>query len=99
MTTLLVDWLGRGGIAQCTESWAIELDAAGIDVVVATRAGRELAATPLPTVTADGRGRLAAHRHLVAATVEAIRQRRPDTVVVQNFLIPSMEQAVHRAAR
>ncbi len=36
-SVLMIDWLGRGGIAQCTEAWAIELGGAGHAVTVVTR--------------------------------------------------------------
>ena len=29
---LLIDWLGRGGIAQTSESWVLELTMSGVDV-------------------------------------------------------------------
>jgi glycosyltransferase involved in cell wall biosynthesis len=99
VSVAIVDWLGRGGIAQCAESWAIELHDHGHDVWLATRAGRELDGAGLPLVSADGRGRLGAHRQVVRACVAAIRERRPSTVVIQNFLIPLLEEPVHRAAR
>jgi len=99
MTTVLIDWLGRGGIAQCTEAWARELRAPGHDVVIVTRAGRELEADDLTTVGADGCGRLGAHAAIVAAAAREIRARRPTWVVVQNYVVPALERPVYRAAR
>ena len=67
---------------------------------MASRGGRELDDSALPTLLTEERGgRLATHRRLVARTVRAIEERRPATVVVQNYLVPLMEDAVHRAAR
>ena len=61
--TLIVDWLGRGGIAQATEAWAIELSAHRHDVEVVTRPGRELGAGPVPVTTSrEKKRRIAAHR-------------------------------------
>jgi len=96
---LLVDWLGRGGIAQATACWAAELRRAGRSVDVVTRGGRELAGL-VPDVTGAGEGRrpLAAHRAVVRAAAEAIRANRPDTVVIQNYVLPVLEHAVYQAA-
>ncbi|MGH9277648.1 MAG: glycosyltransferase, partial [Acidimicrobiales bacterium] len=98
MTVLLVDWLGRGGVAQYSDAWVHELREAGHDVAVVTRPGRELAPTE-PVAVARRGGKLAAHRHVVDAATHAIDALHPSTVVVQNFLIPAMEWKVHRAAR
>lgn len=100
MTTVLVDWLGRGGIAQTTEAWARELASNGTDVVVVTREGRELAAAPVPIVTSPARrGRIATHRDLATAAARAIEEHRPGVVVVANYLIPPLELPVYEAAR
>jgi glycosyltransferase involved in cell wall biosynthesis len=97
---LVVDWLGRGGITQCAEAWADELARDGHEVLLASRGGRELDDSALPTLLTAGRGpRLATHRRLVARTVRAIEELRPKTVVVQNYVVPLMEDVVHRAAR
>jgi glycosyltransferase involved in cell wall biosynthesis len=97
---LVVDWLGRAGITQCAEAWADELARDGHEVLLASRAGRELDDSALPTLLTDERGpRLATHRRLVGRTVRAIDELRPTTVVVQNYVVPLMEDAVHRAAR
>ena len=97
VSVLLVDWLGRGGIAQTTAAWAAELDRRGHPVTVVTRAGRELAAGSPDVVTADGRGPLRAHRAVAAAAGRAVRDRRPDCVVVQNYVVPPLETALDAA--
>ena len=101
MRVVLIDWLGRGGIAQTSEAWAIELGAAGHEVVVVTRAGRELGAGPIAVVQAPRTrlGRIGDHRAVAAAAIASIRELRPDVVVVQNYVIPALERPVHRAAR
>lgn len=97
---VLVDWLGRGGIAQASACWAAELRRTGRDVSVVTRGGRELADL-LPGVTGAGEGRrqLAAHRAVAEAAAAVIRTGRPDTVVIQNYVLPALEHPVYRAAR
>lgn len=100
MTVLLIDWLGRGGIAQVTEAWALELQAGGIETAIVTRPGRELGqgavnVRPVP----PHRNRLLAHGTLVRSAVEAVHELRPDAVVLQNHVIPPLEAAVDRAAR
>lgn len=99
MSVLLVDWLGRGGIAQTAEAWAVELRAAGRDVEVVTRADRELGSGMVAVrgVAATG-GRLRAHAAVVRAAAAEIRRRRPRVVVIQNYVIPALEAPVHRAA-
>jgi glycosyltransferase involved in cell wall biosynthesis len=98
--TLVVDWLGRGGIAQATEAWAIELGAHGHDVEVVTRLGRELGAGPVPVVASRARkGRLAAHRAVAVRAAQRVREVRPDWVVVQNYILPPFERPVFSAAR
>lgn len=100
MTVLLIDWLGRGGIAQVTEAWAMELRAGEVETAIVTRPGRELgqgtvAVRPLPA----RRNRLVAHQALVRAAIEAIHELRPTAVVLQNHVIPPVEAAVDGAAR
>jgi len=96
-SVLLVDWLGRGGIAQTTDAWAGELRAAGAPVLIATRPGRELAATG--SRGSGPTGRVAAHRAVVRRAVDLIEEHRPATVVVQNYLAPPLEWPVLAAAR
>jgi len=99
-SVLLVDWLGRGGIAQTTESWAIELGGSGLAVDVVTRPDRELGSGVVPVVAAAHRdGRIAAHRAVVHAAVQRIRDTRPSVVVVQNYVLPVLELPVYAAAR
>jgi len=98
--TLLVDWLGRGGIAQTTEAWAIVLAADGDSVDVVTRPNRELGSGIVSVHPAALRdGRIAAHRAVVATAVEKIRELRPSVVVVQNYVLPVLERPVYAAAR
>lgn len=101
MTTIVeVDWLGRGGIAQCSESWAIELEAAGHEVHVVTRAGRELGAGAIATTgPTDHGGAIRSHLALCRFAAARIRALRPAVVVIQNYVIPALEEPVHRAAR
>jgi glycosyltransferase involved in cell wall biosynthesis len=100
MNVTLVDWLGRGGIAQTTETWAVELARRGHGVTVATRGGRELAPDRADIVTASTRGgAIAAHARLARAAAAAVRERRPDCVVVQNYVVPPLETPVYDAAR
>jgi glycosyltransferase involved in cell wall biosynthesis len=97
---LLVDWLGRGGIAHTTGAWADTLTAAGAEVVVATRPGRELdevAARVVPGPSSRG-GRLGAHAALARAAARLIADWRPDLVVVQNFVVAPLERPVQVAA-
>jgi len=97
---LMVDWLGRGGIAQSTEAWALELGARSYDVDVVTRPGRELGDGLVGVHRArPARGRVAAHRAVADAAAYRIRETVPNWVVVQNYVVPVLEQPVFRAAR
>lgn len=103
MSTLVVDWLGRGGIAQTSAAWVIELEQQGYDVAIVTREGRELVEVGTevgcPVVTARGRTSVAAHRAVAMAAAREIRDRRPSCVVIQNYVIPAAELPVYQAAR
>ena len=100
MTVLLVDWLGRGGIAQMTETWAMELQAGGVQTAIVTRPGRELGEGSISVRdVAERRNRLLAHATLVRAAVQAVHELRPTAVVLQNHVLPPLEAAVDRAAR
>ena len=103
MSVMLVDWLGRGGIAQTTEAWMHELGACGHDLCVVTRAGRELGASGrrsrVEVVETTRPRAIAAHRAVAAAAAELVRERRPSCVVIQNYVIPSLEEPLWRAAR
>jgi len=100
MSVLLVDWLGRGGIAQCTWAWAESLRRSGRAVTVVTRPDRELRSSDgIDVVTAgSARQAIVAHLQLVHAARRAILERRPTTVVIQNFVLAPAELAVSDAA-
>lgn len=99
-SVVLVDWLGRGGIAQTSESWAIELERAGRSVEVITRSGRELGAgIAVVSRAQESRNALFSHWSLCRYAAERIQTIRPDVVVVQNYVVPMLEGVVHRAAR
>ncbi|MGH9068565.1 MAG: glycosyltransferase [Acidimicrobiales bacterium] len=97
---LLVDWLGRGGIAQATAAWAEALTTTRHEVVVATRPGRELDQLPgtLAHPNEVERGRLRAHAAVARSAARLISDWRPDLVVVQNFVLPPLERQVTTAA-
>ncbi len=101
MSVLVIDWLGRGGIAQTAAAWALELDGAGRRVQVLSRVGLELGASGSITVVGAGRGRgpIFTHARVVRRAVEVVRSERPEVVVVHNYLIPMMERPVFRAIR
>lgn len=100
MSLLLVDWLGRGGIAQSGVSWLVESRRAGVAAVAVTRAGREPGAATGDIVGSPRHANpLLAHRALVATAAREIHARRPGVVVVQNHVVPLLERPVHRAAR
>lgn len=100
MSVVIVDWLGRGGIAQTSEAWAVEAAELGIETCVVTRGGREIEPRGFEVASvSDGRSRLLTHRRVVGAAVRTIATRKPDVVVVQNYVIPTLERPVHRAAR
>jgi len=99
-SVLVVDWLGRGGIAHCSEAWISAVAAGGADVRLATRADRELdMAVPAVISSRTGAtGAVGAHLALVSRLVRAVRRLHPDLVVLQNFVLPDIERAVVRAA-
>lgn len=97
---VVVDWLGRGGIAQCSEAWAIELEADGHEVHVVTRTDRELGTGTVAAIgPADQGGAMRSHVALCRFAAATIRELRPDVVLIQNYVIPAIEELVHRAAR
>jgi len=97
---VIVDWLGRGGIAQTSEAWAIELRTHGVSVAVATRPGRELHSDIAgDRIGGAGTGRITAHREVVRQAVRLIEVCRPGTVVIQNYVLPPLERPVFEAAR
>ena len=96
---LLIDWLGRGGIAQTSESWVLELTMSGVDVRVVTRSDRELGARTVAVRSPrERRSSILSHAALCRFAVREIRSWRPDVVIIQNYVIPAMEDRVHRAA-
>jgi glycosyltransferase involved in cell wall biosynthesis len=97
---LMVDWLGRGGIAHTTETWYRELERAGREAVVATRSGRELAAAIAGSVSVgESFGPLAAHARLVRAARRLVEARPPSAVVLHGTVVPQLEMALVRATR
>jgi glycosyltransferase involved in cell wall biosynthesis len=100
MSVVLVDWLGRGGIAQTTEAWAIELRRLGAEVFVVTRPGRDLlnSVESGAEVASDRLGRVGAHRSVVASAASLIKSERPAGVIIQNYVIPMLERPVLAAA-
>lgn len=98
MSVVVIDWLGRGGIAQTTEAWVLELAGRGIGALAVTRPDREVGAGPAATLEAPPvGGRLRAHRGLADYAASVIRERRPHTVVVQNYVLPVLERPVFTA--
>lgn len=101
MSVVIVDWLGRGGIAQCSEAWAVAAVGFGEDVTVVTRPSRELAPlAPARTVfSGAGSNSVASHRALVATARHHILSAAPDVVVIQNYVLPLLERPVYDAAK
>jgi glycosyltransferase involved in cell wall biosynthesis len=101
MSLLLVDWLGRGGIAQCTWAWAVAVRDAGTDVTIVTRPGREVEPAPGIAVCTAGTAPnpVVAHLQLVREAARLIDRLQPTTVVVQNFVLAPFEGSVSRVAR
>jgi glycosyltransferase involved in cell wall biosynthesis len=93
-SVVIVDWLGRGGIAQTSQEWIDALRAAGTDVTVVTRPGRELVGETATEVS----GRVRAHRAVAQQAARVIADVQPDVVVVQNFVLPMFERRVYAAA-
>lgn len=97
---LLVDWLGRGGIAQVSESWRRTAVDAGLDVHVVSRVSETVEVDTavrkrLPAVP----GALDAHLRLVRAMAEAVRRFEPPVVYLQNYFLPFAEERAVRVAR
>ncbi|MDQ4097040.1 MAG: hypothetical protein M3144_04130, partial [Actinomycetota bacterium] len=95
---VLVDWLGRGGIAQTSAAWSVELRKGNIPHVIVTRRGRELSANSGTLSVPPGRSKIATHSALARGAAAVIRELRPRTVVVQNYVIPPLERPVYEAA-
>lgn len=99
MGALIVDWLGQGGIFQTSRAWARVLADAGEEPTILTRSGGEpFGADPVRPMTARSI-KIAAHAELVRAAAAEIKERSPNLVVVQNYLVPVLEVPVLRAAR
>lgn len=98
MSAVVVDWLGRGGIAQTAPAWTAALLRAGHDSVVVTRGERELTGSNVQA-PAEGPHALVTHRRVAQLAARAIAERNPDIVVVQNYVIPSIEAVLDRALR
>lgn len=97
---VMVDYLGRGGIAQAAWSYAEALRSAGHDVTLVTRADRELPAE-LPGLVGVRRprgGAAAWHAAVLAGAAREISRRCPDVVVVQNYWAPFAEMVLLRVA-
>jgi glycosyltransferase involved in cell wall biosynthesis len=98
-SVLVIDWLGRGGIAETSEAWASDLARGGHAVAICSRRGRDLDDAGNIAPGRVHRSGLAGHIRLTSDAVKIIREVVPDVVVIQNFLIPPLERKVHRAAR
>lgn len=105
---VMVDWLGRGGIAQSSLAWARVLlrptQGPPPRAAIVTRLKREIRPSGdlegLEVLgVADASHPVVSHCLLARKAAETIRQRRPATVVVQNYVVPALELAVARAAQ
>ncbi len=96
MSAVVVDWLGRGGIAQTTRAWVEQLEAAGHSTTVVTRRDRELTGSHVLSPP-EGAHALITHRRVAALAARTVRERDPDIVVVQNYVVPPLERALDRA--
>jgi len=96
---LMVDWLGRGGIAHCTEVWVHELRAAGESVELVTRPGRELAkAVPDSYGAGHIGGALPQYLAVVAQARRLVRELEPRALVLHGTVLPQIEMGLLRAA-
>src|SRR4051812_54429 len=95
---VIVDWLGRGGIAQATPAWIDALARRGHDVTVVTRADRELIG-PSVRSPAEGPHALVTHRQLARLAARTVEELEPDVVVIQNYVVPPLERALDAAVR
>lgn len=101
MSVVVVDWLGRGGIAQTAAAWAQELEAADRRVTIVSRPGLELGLGGALEITGSPvtRNPLVTHLGLIRKAAMVIRRDTPEVVVVQNYLIPPLERQLYRAVR
>ncbi|MBK5287632.1 MAG: glycosyltransferase family 4 protein [Acidimicrobiia bacterium] len=93
MSAVVIDWLGRGGIAQTTPAWVAALRQAGHTTTVVTRGGRELGECVAPPEAVHP---ILTHRRLAALAARIIEEERPDLVVIQNYVLPPLETALDR---
>ncbi|MGH9091099.1 MAG: glycosyltransferase [Acidimicrobiales bacterium] len=106
---LMVEWLGRGGFAHTAESWFRELSrtggvgCAGSDggeIVLVTRAGRELAHSVKGSVAVGGgAGPVGAHVAILRTALRLLRDRSPMTLVLHGTVLPQLELPLIAAAR
>ncbi len=96
MSVVVVDWLGRGGIAQVAEVWCSVLRAGGVRTSLLSRGGREV--SPDVAVSSPLNLRIAQHVEVVRSAVRYIRETQPTTVVIQSWLLPIVELPVYIAA-
>ncbi len=100
MSIVIVDWLGRGGIAQTSAAWAVELAARVREVTVVTRSGRFGRDAAYRLVEAPtAKVHLLGHQRLARTAARLITEARPSVVIVQNYVVPPLEFVVYRAAR
>lgn len=95
MSAVVVDWLGRGGIAQTTPEWTAALHRAGHESAVVTRGERELTGANVQAPV-EGLHALVTHRRVAQLAAHTIAARDPDIVLVQNYVIPSLEVSLDR---
>jgi glycosyltransferase involved in cell wall biosynthesis len=97
---VIVDWLGRGGIAHTTEAWVTELRGLGRSPLVVTRSGRELDQSIPDRIGATGPGgAVAAHAAVVRAASKAVRAHAGCPVVLQGSVMPQLELRTASAAQ
>jgi glycosyltransferase involved in cell wall biosynthesis len=93
---VVVDWLGRGGIAQTTPAWVAALQGRGHEVTVVTRGGRELTGPDVRSPR-EGPHALVTHDRLARLAAATVAELCPDVVVVQNYVVPPLERPFDRA--
>lgn len=96
VNVVIVDWLGRGGIAQSTRTWLDVCAARGHATTVVTRGRRELQGDHV-RAPAEGPHALVTHRRLAVLAARTVDDLRPDLVIVQNYVVPALERPLDRA--